>query len=42
MVHGVREPADLAALLERASVVAIGPGLGQGEMGHAVARRGAG
>lgn len=33
MVHGVSEPGDLTALLERASVVAIGPGLGQGEWG---------
>lgn len=29
MIHAVEEPAALAPLLERASVVAIGPGLGQ-------------
>jgi NAD(P)H-hydrate epimerase len=29
MVHAVEQPADLAALLPRASVVVIGPGLGQ-------------
>ena len=29
MVHGVGEPNDLNTLLERANVVAIGPGLGQ-------------
>lgn len=33
MVHGVNDPVDLAPLLERATVVAIGPGLGQGEWG---------
>jgi len=33
MVHGVSDPADLAPLLERATVVAIGPGLGQQEWG---------
>ncbi len=31
MCHGVSEPADLAPLLERATVIAIGPGIGQSE-----------
>lgn len=31
MVHAVETTADLAPLLQRASVLAIGPGLGQGE-----------
>ena len=31
MVHGVTGPAELAPLLARASVVAIGPGLGQSD-----------
>ncbi|MDF1818425.1 MAG: NAD(P)H-hydrate dehydratase [Immundisolibacteraceae bacterium] len=30
MVHGIADPADLEPLLERADVVAIGPGLGRG------------
>lgn len=34
MAHGVAGRADLAPLLERASVVAIGPGLGQGAWGQ--------
>jgi len=33
MVHGVEDPAGLAPLLERADVVAIGPGLGRGGWG---------
>ena len=36
MVHGLREPArDLEGLLERADVVALGPGLGTGPWGRA-------
>jgi hydroxyethylthiazole kinase-like uncharacterized protein yjeF len=43
MVHGVSAPASLDPLLERASVVALGPGLGQDEwaraaFAHVVAR----
>ncbi|MEJ2686095.1 MAG: NAD(P)H-hydrate dehydratase [Gammaproteobacteria bacterium] len=34
MPHGVESPADLAPLLERATLVAIGPGLGQGTWGR--------
>ncbi|MEY6432636.1 NAD(P)H-hydrate dehydratase [Thioalkalicoccus limnaeus] len=34
MVHAVDTAADLAPLLERATVVAIGPGLGQGAWGR--------
>ncbi|MEJ2645515.1 MAG: NAD(P)H-hydrate dehydratase [Gammaproteobacteria bacterium] len=34
MAQGVERPADLAPLLERATVVAIGPGLGQGNWGR--------
>lgn len=33
MVHGVEDAAELAPLLERADVVAIGPGLGRGDWG---------
>lgn len=36
MVRAVESPEDLAPLLARASVVAIGPGLGQGEWGRAL------
>ncbi len=36
MAHAVEESADFAPLLQRASVVAIGPGLGQGEWGRAL------
>ena len=36
MVHAVESPADLGPLLARVSVVAIGPGLGQGAWGHAM------
>ncbi len=36
MVHAVGAPRELAALLNRASVVAVGPGLGQGEWGAAL------
>ena len=36
MVHAVEAPADARALIERASVIAIGPGLGQGAWGHAL------
>lgn len=36
MVHGVDSAAALQPLLARASVVAIGPGLGQGEWGRAL------
>jgi NAD(P)H-hydrate epimerase len=34
MAHGVDSASQLAVLLERASVVAIGPGLGQGDWGR--------
>src|SRR5690606_37647402 len=34
MVHGVEDAGALAALLRRASVLAVGPGLGQGEWGR--------
>lgn len=36
MVHAVETSAELAPLLQRASVVAIGPGLGQGEWAAAM------
>ncbi|HEV2680758.1 MAG TPA: NAD(P)H-hydrate dehydratase, partial [Rhodanobacter sp.] len=36
MVHGVDGPQTLAPLLERASVLALGPGLGQAAWGHAL------
>jgi len=36
MVRGVEDSADFSALCERASVIAIGPGLGQGEWGRAL------
>ncbi|QNN47248.1 NAD(P)H-hydrate dehydratase [Thermomonas brevis] len=36
MVHAVEGTAELAPLLERVDVVAIGPGLGQGEWGRAM------
>ncbi|MEO5559790.1 MAG: NAD(P)H-hydrate dehydratase [Dokdonella sp.] len=36
MAHGVDDSSALLPLLERASVVAIGPGMGQGAWGHAL------
>jgi NAD(P)H-hydrate epimerase len=39
MCHGVESPADLEPLLERATVVAIGPGLGLAEWGRSLFRR---
>ena len=36
MVHAVEGTAELVPLLERADVLALGPGLGQGEWGRAV------
>ncbi|MGB0135076.1 NAD(P)H-hydrate dehydratase, partial [Dokdonella sp.] len=36
MVQGVDGPQSIAPMLERASVVALGPGLGQGAWGHAL------
>ena len=36
MGHGVETTTDLVALLERASVVAAGPGLGRGQWGRAL------
>ena len=36
MAHTVEDSADFAPLLQRASVVAVGPGLGQGEWGRAL------
>lgn len=38
MVRGVSSPADLDALLARASVVALGPGLGQDDWAHGLMR----
>lgn len=37
MCHGVAEPAELRALCARATVIAVGPGLGQGPWGKAMA-----
>ncbi|SFM42993.1 NAD(P)H-hydrate epimerase [Ectothiorhodospira mobilis] len=39
MAHGVTAPDDLDPLLERATVVAVGPGLGQGDWGRALLQR---
>lgn len=36
MPHGVHGPQDLQTLLARATVLAVGPGLGQGAWGHAL------
>ncbi|GLQ45429.1 bifunctional NAD(P)H-hydrate repair enzyme [Dyella lipolytica] len=36
MAHGVHGPQELQPLLERADVLAVGPGLGQGAWGHAL------
>lgn len=36
MSHGVEKPAQLRRLMQRASVIAIGPGLGQGRWGRAM------
>ncbi|GLQ97373.1 NAD(P)H-hydrate dehydratase [Dyella mobilis] len=36
MAHGVHGPQELQALLDRADVLAVGPGLGQGAWGHAL------
>jgi NAD(P)H-hydrate epimerase len=36
MAHGVNGPQALEPLLERATVLAVGPGLGQGAWGHAL------
>ena len=36
IVHGVATPQELRPLLERADVIAVGPGLGQGEWGDAL------
>ncbi len=36
MAHAVEESADFAPLLHQASVVAVGPGLGQGDWGRAL------
>jgi NAD(P)H-hydrate epimerase len=36
MAHGVHGPQDLQPLLARATVLAVGPGLGQGAWGHAL------
>jgi NAD(P)H-hydrate epimerase len=36
MCHGVEDAAALAPLLERATVVAVGPGLGRGQWGRAM------
>lgn len=39
MCLGAQSPGDLDALLDKASVVALGPGLGQGDWGQALYRR---
>ena len=39
MVHAIESPEALGPLLDRASVVAVGPGLGQGEWGRALLER---
>ncbi|AHK78432.1 carbohydrate kinase [Ectothiorhodospira haloalkaliphila] len=39
MCHGIENVPDLDALLDRASVVAVGPGLGQGVWGRALWQR---
>jgi NAD(P)H-hydrate epimerase len=36
MAHAVEESADFAPLLQRANVIALGPGLGQGDWGRAL------
>lgn len=36
MCHGIEEPRALRGLLERASVIALGPGLGRGDWGREV------
>lgn len=36
MAHGVHGPQELESLLPRATVLAVGPGLGQGAWGHAL------
>lgn len=38
MFHGVEDEDDLAPLLDRATVIAIGPGLGRGDWGRAILR----
>ncbi|MGH8312796.1 MAG: NAD(P)H-hydrate dehydratase, partial [Gammaproteobacteria bacterium] len=39
MVRGVEDAAEAAALFERATVIAVGPGLGQGEWGQRLLKR---
>ena len=39
MVHGIESPAALDPLIERASVIAVGPGLGRGRWGAALLER---
>ncbi len=39
MVHGIASPTDLDGLLERATVVAIGPGLGQDDWSRGLLQR---
>ena len=41
MVHGIESPAALDPLLDRASVVAVGPGLGRGRWGASLLERAA-
>lgn len=36
MCHGIEDPESLAPLLERATVIAVGPGLGRGSWGRAM------
>ena len=39
MVHGIESPGDLDALLDRATVIAVGPGLGRGGWGASLLER---
>ena len=39
MVHGIESAGDLKPLLEKASVVAVGPGLGRGDWGRMLLKR---
>jgi NAD(P)H-hydrate epimerase len=39
MVQGIEQPADLGVLAERAGVIALGPGLGQGRWGQGLFAR---
>lgn len=39
IVHGIREPGELAPLLEHSNVVAVGPGLGRSEWARALLKQ---